>query len=1164
VIYLKQAHPNRVILPELMKLHPAIITVVVLCAGFLDVRAGAADPTGLELENRFTRTVHPFIETYCISCHGKDKPKGDLDLSPYTTAAGVASGFGNWEMVQTRLEAGEMPPAKAKDHPTAKQSGEIVAWIQALRKNEALKSAGDPGIVLARRLSNAEYDYTIHDLTGVDLRPTKEFPVDPANQAGFDNSGESLTMSPTLWKKYYQAARDVADTMVFEPDGFTFAPHPMLVETDRDKYSVLRIVGFYQRQPTDFADYFLAAWRFQHRAELGQPQATLADIAAQSKVSAKYLATVWAVLSDANEPVGPIAKLQSMWRALPTAADADPAALRAGTGRMRDWVLNLRDQLVPDVANLNGGLFRGGSQPAVLWKDRQMAANRRLYSPALLKTGQPPVVAEQIIADNNTIAAVPTATTAALGTSDLTTLASQKAPVAVVNPTPKMGQRLANGLGTPAAPVPTTAPDGRKLSAVEIADLALAAQPARKVGGPLPKTPDIVKYGGVFLEAQVVTTSSSVTAKMARALKRGSTVDPDLFVPENPAERARYEAAFARFADVFPDAFFISERARVYLDAETEASLEGRLLSAGLDRQAVYFRDDGPLYDMVLDDAGRRELDRLWEIFNFNAELPARNHLAFISDVGGSLRGTEFEQFRPENHEATSQAMIKSLTDLTMTKVEASNPGPVALAAVKDHFARTAAENLWLDQTRAAAVPGQLRDLQNFAERAFRRPLSAKEREDIVAFYNDSRKENGVNHEDAMRDAIVRILMSPYFLYRLDLNATGQVSPPVRTALAVPVSPKAGGAQSPVTLGAQTDSFPYGTRPLSDYELANRLSYFLWSTMPDAELLAHAATGDLQRPEVLLAQTRRMLKDPHVHNFATEFAGHWLDFRQFEQHNAVDRERFPSFDNDLREAMFEEPLQFFTDLVREDRSVLDCLYGDYTFVNAPLAKHYGIPGTFADDAWTRVGNAGQFERGGLLPMAVFLTANSPGLRTSPVKRGYWVVRRILGERIPPPPAVVPDLPADEKNLGELTLRQTLEKHRQNPVCASCHARFDAFGLVFEGFGAIGERRTQDFGDHPVDTRAEFPGGVNGSGLAGLRDYIRAHREGDFIDNLTSKLLAYGLGRTLLMSDDSLLAEMKTKLAADNYRFDSLIDTIVTSPQFRTRRVTDPAKTAMNN
>ena len=348
--------------------------------------------------------------------------------------------------------------------------------------------------------------------------------------------------------------------------------------------------------------------------------------------------------------------------------------------------------------------------------------------------------------------------------------------------------------------------------------------------------------------------------------------------------------------------------------------------------------------------------------------------------------------------------------------------------------------------------------------------------------------------------------------------------------------------------------------------------------MPDAELLAHAAAGDLHRPEVLKAQARRMMKDARIRNFATEFAGHWLDFRRFGEHNAVDRERFPAFDNELRAAMFEEPVRFFVDVVRENRSVLNFLYADYTFVNAPLAKHYGIllePGgigraatgepttsprsarlSTSADGWFRVERASDYGRGGLLPMSVFLTANSPGLRTSPVKRGYWVVRRVLGERIPPPPANVPELPADEKHLGELTLRQTLAKHREDPSCASCHARFDSFGLVFEGYGPVGERRTQDFGGHPVDTRAEFPGGSERAGLDGLRQYIRQQRQDDFTENLARKLLAYGLGRTLILPDNSTVQAMQAKLAKNGFRFDNLIESIVTSPQFLNQRAPD--------
>ncbi len=201
----------------------------------------------------------------------------------------------------------------------AQERRAAVDWFHAVREHETRRNAGDPGVVLARRLSSAEYNYTIRDLTGVDIRPAREFPVDPANTAGFDNSGETLTMSPTLLKKYLAAAREVASHMYLKEKGFAFAPHPMLVETDRDKFAVHQIIDFYHQQNIDYADYFQTAWRFRHRAALGQPKATLAGLARQYRVSAKYLETVWSTLQSAEE-IGPLVKLQAMWRALPEAA----------------------------------------------------------------------------------------------------------------------------------------------------------------------------------------------------------------------------------------------------------------------------------------------------------------------------------------------------------------------------------------------------------------------------------------------------------------------------------------------------------------------------------------------------------------------------------------------------------------------------------------------------------------------------------------------------------------------------------------------------------------------------------------------------------------------------------------------------------------------------
>jgi hypothetical protein len=290
---------------------------------------------------------------------------------------------------------------------------------------------------------------------------------------------------------------------------------------------------------------------------------------------------------------------------------------------------------------------------------------------------------------------------------------------------------------------------------------------------------------------------------------------------------------------------------------------------------------------------------------------------------------------------------------------------------------------------------------------------------------------------------------------------------------------------------------------------------------------------------------------------AIEFGANWLDFRQFQHHNAVDRSRFERFNDELRRSMFEEPIRFFVDLVHRDGSISEFLMADHTFVNSILANHYGMMTTdLSPNQWVRIDGAQRYGRGGLLPMSVFLTKNAPGLRTSPVKRGYWVVRRILGEQIPAPPADVPELPEDEAKLGGPSLRQLLATHRDVKSCAACHNRFDSIGLVFEGYGPIGERRDVDLGGRPIDDRAEFPNGSHGSGLDGLRAYLQAERQDEFVDNLCRKLLAYGLGRSLLLSDELTIEAMRANLKNNDNRFGQMVETIVTSPQFLKRRGRD--------
>ena len=997
--------------------------------------AAATVNADAELERRFTQTVRPFVTSYCVVCHSGPAAAAQFDLRSYKGLADVVRDYPHWNLVLDKLSAGQMPPKEAKQPPDAARQS-VIAWVAAMRKNEARKNAGDPGPVLARRLSNAEYNYTIRDLTGVDIRPAREFPVDPANTAGFDNSGESLSMSPALLNKYLQAAREVSDHMVLTPSGFDFAPHQMLVETDRDRYAIQRIVDFYLRQPTDYADYFEAAWRFQHRVALGKPQATLASVAAEGKVSAKYLPMVWKILHAESE-VGPTAKLQAMWRELPAPkptvtkaaqkAAQQPEGLREKCVEMRDFVVKIRNHTAMQFA---APVVRGlppGSQPLLNWKLRAFAAHRRDSDPRALRN------------DND----------------------------------------------------------------------------------PAPERPAIPRYPGLHQEA---------APRWAALMANARADDQDLVVPA--AERNRYQAAFARFASVFPDAFYVKERGRYFPDDSED---KGRLLSASYHNVMGYFRDDTPLMELILDAKGQAELENLWDEFDFIAAHTARTWDQYYFNQSGEVqgKGAEAGSERPTDYPVGATPVILRLRDAYVAKAKESPRNDFdAVAAIEDHFQRVGATLRRMERLHNEAVQRQLDALLRFATRAYRRPLTQAERDDLLAFYHSLRDKNGrgkgesdtegLTHEDAIRDSIVSVLMSPKFCYRLQPEKTPQ------TALKA-------------------------SQPLSNYELASRLSYFLWSSMPDSELLAHAKAGDLRSSAVLLAQTHRMLKDDRARGLATEFGGNWLDFRRFEEHNGVDRERFPSFNNDLREAMFQEPVRFIEDVVRNNRSVLDMLYAKWTFVNPVLAKHYGIPGVSgAVDKWVRIDNADEYGHGGVLAMAVFLTQNAPGLRTSPVKRGYWVVRRVLGEAIPPPPPTVPELPRDESKL-DLPLRDVLVKHRSNPACAGCHARFDTLGLAMEGYGPIGDRRSTDMAGHPVDTKAVFPGGVAGEGFEGVKAYIRAHRQNDFLDNLNRKLLAYALGRSLQLSDDVMIDRMQARLTAGGYRFVPLVETIVTSPQFLNRR-----------
>jgi len=423
-------------------------------------------------------------------------------------------------------------------------------------------------------------------------------------------------------------------------------------------------------------------------------------------------------------------------------------------------------------------------------------------------------------------------------------------------------------------------------------------------------------------------------------------------------------------------------------------------------------------------------------------------------------------------------------------------------------------------QDRAAAFRQLLLETQpkhveaviEFADRAYRRPLAETEKSELRALYQKLREQE-LPHEEAVRLTLARVLVSPAFLYRLEKPGPG-------------VEPS----------------------PVSDWELASRLSYFLWSTMPDAELRQVAAAGRLRDPDVLAAQARRMLRDPRARRLATEFACQWLHVYAFDELDEKSERHFPTF-ADLRGAMYEEPIQFFTDLFQRNGSVLDILDADYTFLNEALARHYEIPGVMGAD-WRRVEGVKKFSRGGILGLSATLAKQSGASRTSPILRGNWLVEVLLGEKLPRPPKEVPRLPEDETATEGLTVRQLVEKHTSDPNCLRCHARIDPYGYALESFDAIGRRREKDLGDRPIDTRVKAMDGAEFNGIDGLRQYLLTQRRDAFLRQFCRKLLGYALGRGVQLSDEPLLTEIQARLKSNDYRIVMAVESIVRSRQFR--------------
>ncbi len=475
--------------------------------------------------------------------------------------------------------------------------------------------------------------------------------------------------------------------------------------------------------------------------------------------------------------------------------------------------------------------------------------------------------------------------------------------------------------------------------------------------------------------------------------------------------------------------------------------------------------------------------------------------------------GARLDRLWDELHFVSEDALVSVEALEQLLEYATQDSTPALFDPMREPIARNAARHR--EQVQQAE-PKQLQAVVDLARRAYRRPLEEREESDLRALYGKLRSEK-VPHDEAIRLVLARVLVAPEFLYRLEKPGPGSERGRV-----------------------------------SDWELATRLSLFLWSSIPDDRLLELAGKGELSRDEVLRGEVARMLRDPKAERMAVEFGCQWLHVRGFDQFDEKSERHFPEF-AELKGDMYEETVRMWGHMIREDASLLDLITGDYTFLNERLAKFYGVPNVTGPD-WRKVDGVGEYGRGGILTHATVLATQSGASRTSPILRGNWLAETMLGERLPRPPKDVPTLPDD---LPEgLTERELIELHAKDPSCAKCHVRIDPYGFALEGFDAIGRRRTTDGDGEPLDLAAILPDGAKLDGHESVKIYLSTARRDDVVRQFCRKLLGYALGRSVQLSDEPLLAEMQQKLAANGYRFSVAVEAIVLSDQFRQIRGRD--------
>ncbi|MCA9195453.1 MAG: DUF1592 domain-containing protein [Planctomycetales bacterium] len=1081
----------------------------ILC--WLACLATVAPTLAQDRSSKLSSEISKQVISSCIDCHGTEEPAADLSISSLLDKP-MAGDFKSWRKVVFALESGLMPPedSSSLDKEQRRQLGEeIEKQLHAV----VASYETEPGSVTMRRLTSAEYDYVVRDLTGISFDLGRQFGSDGIGGEGFTNVGSAQFLNDAAVTRYLEAANIISKHAIIGAGPIRFAEDPGV--TGRELASIRRIQDIYRRygfrqaagegaEPFGmemFPAAIEAAWRYKHRSDLGKPTGSLDEFARELQVAPKFVAHLWNVLTVDNQSY-PLSEISADWNELPSPVDLPP-----------DFQASIREKIEAFVSDLLAWQRRfagsaSAEEEAPLLSPDSLRVQQAGNFNARLSRPRPKRDATNNSADFLRMFEKLTQTTQQVKVRIEVQPASMSItgnPAAVVFVDPRVRLRVRD----------VVQPDAVPLAELLVGELHEKIAFGSNGGGELIGKSDFALRSGQSLEFEIEMKPGHTFAEFLCEVHLDTISGRDSFVrcviedvqsertysmllgDKKSSEFDNWKNGIRDFAEALPQ---VSHREPAPSDRDPIPEAFDNTYNVAernhFHTAIKYARSDQFLVNYLLPDEVITELEQAWTDLLTSFEYHNTILGVMAGKHGLDLEGRTIATIEPGWIEQLPEPARSYMVGIQQSYVE-------------------------MQLRLQSAKPQHIVDCITLASGAWRRELQESEQEALKENYANRLEQSGGDHSMAIQKLIERVLTSPEFIFHTEstISAVNKLQ--------------------------------------ENLQLAYRLSFFLWSSIPDEELLSSAKRGELLSPVGMETQVKRMLSDARARRLATEFFGQWLGFYRFEDYQGIDTTKFPEFDTTLKLALSEQANEYFYYILAHDRPYRELIQSNYNFFNDLLAKHYGredlVPARPEDDDETS-GRELQLVTGlahrnsGLLSLGALMAATSAPLRTSAVRRGDWVLRRILGTPVPPPPGNAGSIAADEVSSTGQTVSEQLEIHRNRDECRGCHVRIDPLGFALENYDPLGRWRETYSNGVAVENSGKLFSGKPISGAEGLLAHI-ASNDLYFRQNLVTKLVGYAVGRAETIEDAALVQSIVNNLESDP-RFSNIILKIVSSPQFR--------------